>query len=168
MVSAPTPAAALISGEMSRAFRNPGGVYLSDQFTRVRAFTMLSSYLEGNLSGVKARLPETGKEASSLAWWKGMPGATSQSRGRRRTPVSRRLSSQGVSRAFACASSRVLGNGCHKSSVLESGALCKYHVDISFRRVLAYLSLYDKLSRIPQRTSVRGIILKLAFLADVV
>jgi len=47
-------------------------------YTRASAFTTLSSYLEGNLSRVKAALFETGKEASSRSQWKGMAGATSR------------------------------------------------------------------------------------------
>lgn len=97
--------AVLISGETRRTFRNPR-TNLSDQFTRVRAFTMVSSYLEGNLSGVKAPLLlETGKEASSRTVERDARRDVS-SRGRRRSPVSRRLSSQNVPRTFACAAAR--------------------------------------------------------------
>lgn len=101
----------LINGAKCQIFRN-NPANLSDQFTRVCAFTMLSSYLEGNLSGVKASLllARPVRKRRSRSRWKG-DARRDVSRGTSgtRSPVSRRLSK---SQTFREPSPRVLRSCC--------------------------------------------------------
>lgn len=99
---------------------------LSDQFTHACAhFDAIASYLEGNLSGVKAPVSpwETGKEASSRSVERDARRDV-PTRGRRRrspgSPVSCRLSSQSVPWAFACAPTLWCGSSALGSSALRT------------------------------------------------
>lgn len=105
-----------------RGFRNLGE-FIGSIYTRVRAFyDAIASYLEGNLSGVKAPVSprERPVRKRRLARWKGMPGPARRLEQRQKKAFASLSSTLKSKRSVN--SSRALSVHRYGSSTLESSA----------------------------------------------